>query len=400
MAEKEKSSEGTSGKELSLIGSEEDGESKPKIVNNAPGWKNRAPLPKSVQRRRNNARIRKMVAPKPPIQVLNEMVGAGNVLSNTLPLSKDGYRMTTVEINVEGKTFTGIGPTPSIAKNIAAEAAVHHIATIMSSDPTEEEIQTGRAFEDSTPWGALASLALFKLFTDWQASGYPIPVDMCPNKNMGPKGPGAGGAPLAAMSFVPEGDPSMMGGPPAIEAEGAEGEGGGEGFSGDPSDFADDAGTFKRFGPMNPRGRGGGPMRGRGGMMMMGPRGGHGFHPYGPPRGAMMGGQRGAFSSYPAMMPPTQGPKHPVSLLHEKLGPKAKCDYVFTETGDHPQNKVFTCTLTLGKEGEAQFVGRKGAPIGIFTGEASNKKEAKRVCAVNALAELYEKPKNLQKALM
>ena len=103
------------------------------------------------------------------------MVGAGNVLSNTLPPSKDGYRMTTVEINVEvselhdrfegnrfawinivsihrtqmqGKTFTGIGPTPSIAKNIAAEAAVHHIATIMSSDPTEEEIQTGRAFED------------------------------------------------------------------------------------------------------------------------------------------------------------------------------------------------------------------------------------------------------------
>ena len=96
------------------------------------------------------------------------MVGAGNVLSNTLPPSKDGFRMTTVEINVEvsldshreklrqcnskifsqGKTFTGIGPTPSIAKNIAAEAAVHHIATIMSSDPTEEELQTGRAFED------------------------------------------------------------------------------------------------------------------------------------------------------------------------------------------------------------------------------------------------------------
>merc|ERR550534_2324483 len=201
----------------------------------------------NVLRRRNNARIRKMVAPKPPIQVLNEMVGAGNVLSNTLPPSKDGYRMTTVEINVEGKTFTGIGPTPSIAKNIAAEAAVHHIATIMSSDPTEEEIQTGRAFEDSTPWGALASLALFKLFTDWQASGYPIPVDMCPNKNMGLKGPGGPMAPMAAMSFVPEGDPSMMGGLPAIEAEAAEGEGGGEGFSGDPSDFADDAGTFKRF---------------------------------------------------------------------------------------------------------------------------------------------------------
>ena len=55
--------------------------------------------------------------------------------------NSDKYRL-------QGKTFTGIGPTPSIAKNIAAEAAVHHIATIMSSDPTEEEVQTGRAFED------------------------------------------------------------------------------------------------------------------------------------------------------------------------------------------------------------------------------------------------------------
>ena len=58
------------------------------------------------------------------------------------------YAGSSSSTALQGKTFTGIGPTPSIAKNIAAEAAVHHIATIMSSDPTEEEIQTGRAFED------------------------------------------------------------------------------------------------------------------------------------------------------------------------------------------------------------------------------------------------------------
>jgi len=398
--EEGKASEGGSGQEVSLVGSDESMGVDLKPGNAPVSWKNRSsvrtPLPKSVQKRRNNARIRKMVAPKPPIQVLNEMVGAGNVLSNTLPPSKDGFRMTTVEINVEGKTFTGIGPTPSIAKNIAAEAAVHHIATIMSSDPTEEEVQTGRAFEDSTPWGALASLALFKLFTDWQASGYPIPVDMCPNKNMGMKGPGG---PMAPMAFVPEGDPSMMGGPLAIEGAGGKAsEGGDQSLSGDPNDFADDAGTFKSFGMMNPRGRGGGgPMRGRGGMMM-GPRG-HGFHPYGPPRGAMRG-QRGAFMSYPAMMPPTNMAKHPVTILHEKLGPKAKCEYIFTEKGEQPHNKVFTCTLTLGKEGEAQFIGRKGAPIGIFTGEAGSKKEAKRLAAVDALTKLYQNPKQEQKALV
>ena len=95
---------------------------------------------------------------------------------------------------------------------------------------------------------------------------------------MGMKGPGG---PMAPLAFVPEGDPSMMGGPKAIEGgEGEMGEGGGgEGFGGDPSDFADDAGasihtnivklitlasagTFKSFGMMNPRGRGG-PMRGK-----------------------------------------------------------------------------------------------------------------------------------------
>ena len=58
---------------------------------------------------------------------------------------------------------------------------------------------------------------------------------------MGMKGPGG---PMAPMTFVPEGDPSMMGGPMAIEgAEGEVAEGGDQGFSGDPNDFADDAGA-------------------------------------------------------------------------------------------------------------------------------------------------------------
>ena len=49
---------------------------------------------------------------------------------------------------------------------------------------------------------------------------------------------------MAPMTFVPEGDPSMMGGPMAIEgAEGEVAEGGDQGFSGDPNDFADDAGA-------------------------------------------------------------------------------------------------------------------------------------------------------------
>lgn len=32
--------------------------------------------------------------------------------------------------------------------------------------------------EDETPWLQLASLALFKLFNDWQAQGYVVPAEL------------------------------------------------------------------------------------------------------------------------------------------------------------------------------------------------------------------------------
>ena len=49
---------------------------------------------------------------------------------------------------------------------------------------------------------------------------------------------------MAPMAFVPEGDPSMMGGPLAIEGAGGKAaEGGDQSLSGDPNDFADDAGA-------------------------------------------------------------------------------------------------------------------------------------------------------------
>ena len=37
--------------------------------------------------------------------------------------------------------------------------------------------------EDDTPWLQLASLALFKLFNDWQAQGFVIPQDLMKNNN-------------------------------------------------------------------------------------------------------------------------------------------------------------------------------------------------------------------------
>jgi hypothetical protein len=82
-----------------------------------------------------------------------------------------------------------------------------------------------------------------------------------------------------------------------------------------------------------------------------------------------MTGPSGGFASYPAMMAPAPQIKHPVSSLYEKLGPDAKIEYTYSETGDTPVTKVYTCTLTLGKAGEAQFIGRK---VRLGIGRASH----------------------------
>ena len=118
---------------------------------------------KAVIRRRNNARIKKLVAPKAPVQVLNELVGPGNVkFSVHAPepgmMAINSQRLLLAEVVVEGQTFTGSGPSKAIAKNIAAEAAVHYV--VMQRNK-EEPPEDGGRFQDTTPWGALASLGRY-----------------------------------------------------------------------------------------------------------------------------------------------------------------------------------------------------------------------------------------------
>ena len=120
----------------------------------------RKPLPKATIGRRNNSRIKKMVAPKAPVQVLNELVGPGNVKFTMLGpnpglMAMNGPKLVTAEVLVDGQTFSGSGPNKGIAKNIAAEAAVHFVAMQKNKEQPPED---GGRFQDSTPWGALASL--------------------------------------------------------------------------------------------------------------------------------------------------------------------------------------------------------------------------------------------------
>ena len=82
-----------------------------------------------------------------------------------------------------------MGPSKSIAKNICAEQVLQYITTkscagLKEEDGEEEDGdqenggKTRPDMETDTPWVSLASLALFKLFNDWQAQGYVMPAGM------------------------------------------------------------------------------------------------------------------------------------------------------------------------------------------------------------------------------
>jgi hypothetical protein len=113
----------------------------------------------------------------------------------------------TAQCVVDGQTFSGTGPSKQIAKNICAEHVIQFVVTkkcneartksqtasVVVTDATGAATTKPNTMEDETPWLQLASLALFKLFNDWQAQGYVIPAELLKNPNdpSNPAGPGS-----------------------------------------------------------------------------------------------------------------------------------------------------------------------------------------------------------------
>jgi dsRNA-specific ribonuclease len=148
-------------------------------------------IPKDVQKRRRNYRLKKMLTPKAPIMVLHELLGQSSVnyepVEPEQPTMRSMPQLFTVKAVYEEQTFTGMGPSKSIAKNVCAEHILQYITTrsCIKKPEIEEDQENGspnsknnRNQESDTPWVSLASLALFKLFNDWQSQGYEIPVEM------------------------------------------------------------------------------------------------------------------------------------------------------------------------------------------------------------------------------
>ena len=162
-------------------------------------------IPKDVQKRRRNFRLKKLIVPKAPVMILHELLGATVQYEVADPIHQAGQlgAMPNMPMLFLARTvyqdneFVGKGPSKSIAKNICAEQVLQYITTQSCSRPapaadmdTETAADTAdsdagagdaakpNTFETDTPWSALASLAMFKLFNDWQSQGYNLPPEL------------------------------------------------------------------------------------------------------------------------------------------------------------------------------------------------------------------------------
>jgi len=137
-----------------------------------------------------NFRLRRMISPKCPVQILEELAQqeSSKISYNFLePLKEGGMELFPCEVTVNEAVFTGTGPSKQIAKNIAAEGAIH--AFITNCVESGDTIPEAEDIADNAPWRAMASLGLFKLFNDWQAQGYTLPPQFMSTPSPAPSPP-------------------------------------------------------------------------------------------------------------------------------------------------------------------------------------------------------------------
>ncbi|XP_037088612.1 double-stranded RNA-specific editase B2-like isoform X2 [Pollicipes pollicipes] len=136
-------------------------------VQKAPGAR-RKPNKQLIQRR-----LRKHLTPKNATVALQEIQPGVTYQFSAMPGSAPG--VFTAEVEVGGKKFHGVGSNKSLARAAAAELALQSFV----KPPTRTKDEQGHdVVQDDTPWGALASFALHKLFCDWRRGvvGAPLSV--------------------------------------------------------------------------------------------------------------------------------------------------------------------------------------------------------------------------------
>ncbi|KAK9504036.1 hypothetical protein O3M35_010477 [Rhynocoris fuscipes] len=141
-------------------------------------------ISRRIKKRRQNARLRNILAPKNAMMVLHELHPELKMTISEQPNAANqmGY---TVEIEIDGKIYRGHGMSKITAKQAGSENALKAVLlekleqnNVKGADGSPNKFGPGgkQIQEDDVPWGSLASFALYKLFSEWQSQGFQLPA--------------------------------------------------------------------------------------------------------------------------------------------------------------------------------------------------------------------------------
>lgn len=157
----------------------------------APFWGKRTyfKVPNKLKKKRQNARLKKILQPKNAAMVLHE-IKPGVKYSFHEQYSKLSPHLIISSVEVDGKTYLGKGLSRAYAKMNAAETVLksmllqklyktnystkavesEDVKMKEESDPVDGETEVPEIPEsdDDFPWSSLASFALYKLFSEWE----------------------------------------------------------------------------------------------------------------------------------------------------------------------------------------------------------------------------------------
>lgn len=142
-----------------------------------------------VPGRKPGFKLRKSILPKQPLTILHELSGSGKPTFDyyDVPYEERERRAWQMDCdlddigcyecrcNVQGMEFIGEGGSKFDAKENVTEVAIQGLISALCEKNDEEGCGTN---EDHTPWPQVASLALYKLYNDWQSQGYQLPKEL------------------------------------------------------------------------------------------------------------------------------------------------------------------------------------------------------------------------------
>lgn len=139
-----------------------------------------------------------MLTPRNAIAALNELHGDSIGQSVVVPTQNNQFE---AEITINNVRYVGLGNSKMQAKNAASEKALRDLvinkfqqiknqdATTTAAASESDDVNMEEEKED-VPMLQLASFALHKLFSEWEAEGFEIPLPKsnavsCPGSSFG-----------------------------------------------------------------------------------------------------------------------------------------------------------------------------------------------------------------------